>query len=256
MNLKFVTVNMFSLNLRRIDLSHNKIARFPEDVTEISNLECLRIDHNEFKHLPDQIWRLQQLTHLNAAHNQLTSLPESFELLQNLEGLILNDNKIDKLPEQIGSLGSLRTLLLHSNRLSTLPKDFARLCNLSEFSLEWFSYANPPVSRLVKNDSIIRSFRDDFCRCMSQEFHSGASTNSKLIPAASPSSVDPGLYEDNEITFADFVVFYHKLDRKRLASINDIRYNSHKKRSLVHAVCSNQHIHLLKSLLHLCDIPP
>jgi hypothetical protein len=58
MNLKFVTLNMFSPTLRRIDLSHNKITKFPEDVTEIANLEHLRIDHNQFKSLPDSIWRL------------------------------------------------------------------------------------------------------------------------------------------------------------------------------------------------------
>jgi Leucine-rich repeat (LRR) protein len=100
---------------------------------------------------------------LNASHNQLTGLPESFELLENLEGLILNDNKISSLPEHIGSLACLRTLHVHNNEICSLSKDFNKLKNLQEFSLEWFSYANPPVSRIVKSEAIISSFRDDFC---------------------------------------------------------------------------------------------
>lgn len=37
-NLKFVTVNLFSKNLVNIDLSENKIKMLPDDVTAIGTL--------------------------------------------------------------------------------------------------------------------------------------------------------------------------------------------------------------------------
>jgi len=56
MNLKFVTVNMFSTTLKRIDLSHNKIIRLPDEITDIAELEHLKIDHNLIESLPDRLW--------------------------------------------------------------------------------------------------------------------------------------------------------------------------------------------------------
>jgi hypothetical protein len=58
MNLKFVTANMFCVSLKRIDLSHNKLAKLPDEITEISDLEHLKIDHNLIETLPDHIWKM------------------------------------------------------------------------------------------------------------------------------------------------------------------------------------------------------
>ena len=46
MNLKFVTANMFCTSLKIIDLSHNKLAKLPDEITEISDLTHLKVDHN------------------------------------------------------------------------------------------------------------------------------------------------------------------------------------------------------------------
>ena len=58
MNLKFVTVNMFSTTLKRIDLSHNKIIRLPDEITDISELEHLKVDYNLIVALPERFWQL------------------------------------------------------------------------------------------------------------------------------------------------------------------------------------------------------
>ena len=43
-NLKFVSINLFSKNLLNIDLSENKISSLPEEIATISTLEVLKID--------------------------------------------------------------------------------------------------------------------------------------------------------------------------------------------------------------------
>lgn len=45
-DLKFVTINMFNVNLKIINLCHNKIKSLPEEISEIYNLQELRVSHN------------------------------------------------------------------------------------------------------------------------------------------------------------------------------------------------------------------
>ena len=46
MNLKFVSINLFSKNLVNIDVSENKIKSLPEELATITTLQMLKIDQN------------------------------------------------------------------------------------------------------------------------------------------------------------------------------------------------------------------
>ena len=165
-NLKFVSLNLFSKNLLNIDLSENKIKSLPEEIATISTLQVLKIDQNLITSLPKDLWKLSKLTKLVASNNQIEELPPNFEWLYNLECLQINDNFITRLPEKFGLLTNITKLYLHENRLATLPRDLSKLNNLIDFSLEWFMYTKPANSRIQKNPNVIKSVRD-FC----QNFH-------------------------------------------------------------------------------------
>jgi len=57
-DIKFVTVNMLNMNLRRINLSENKILYLPEEIGDLKDLEELKIDNNNLKKLPDTLGKL------------------------------------------------------------------------------------------------------------------------------------------------------------------------------------------------------
>jgi len=57
-DLKFLTVNMLSKNLKLIDLQNNKIEMLPEEISELMFLEKLKIDNNIIKSLPIKIGQL------------------------------------------------------------------------------------------------------------------------------------------------------------------------------------------------------
>ena len=60
-----------------------------------------------------------------------------------------------------------------------------------------------------------------------------------------------GLLDQNKyVTFVDFIIQYHKIPHYDLSLVNKIEFTM-KKRSLVHQVCFNIHIHLLKCLLNI-----
>ena len=46
MNLKYVSLNLFSKHLVNVDLSDNKIKSLPEEVCLISTMQTLKIDGN------------------------------------------------------------------------------------------------------------------------------------------------------------------------------------------------------------------
>ena len=63
--------------------------------------------------------------------------------------------------------------------------------------------------------------------------------------------ISQGLTDQNKyVSFIDFIIQYHKIPHYDLSMINKIEYTM-KKRSLVHQVCFNIHIHLLRCLLNL-----
>lgn len=92
MNLKFVSINLFSKNLVNIDVSENKIKSLPEELATITTLQMLKIDQNQIETLPKDLWKLQKLKKLVASYNQIKALPPNFEWLPALECLTINDN--------------------------------------------------------------------------------------------------------------------------------------------------------------------
>jgi len=78
MNLKFVSINLFSKNLVNIDLTENKIQSLPEEVASISTLQVLKVDQNLLSCLPKDLWKLKKLRKLIASGNQLQELPPNF----------------------------------------------------------------------------------------------------------------------------------------------------------------------------------
>jgi Leucine-rich repeat (LRR) protein len=50
--LKFITVNMLSKNLKLIDLQNNKIETLPDEISDLIYLEKLKLDNNQLKKLP------------------------------------------------------------------------------------------------------------------------------------------------------------------------------------------------------------
>ena len=219
--------------------------------------------------MPKDIWKLSRLTRLVASNNQITELPPNFEWLANLECLQISDNLLTRLPEKFGLLTNLNKLYLHENRLATLPRDLGKLNNLAELSLEWFMYTKPANSRIQKNHDVIKSVRD-FCQNfqfnpMKAQSRMGMVGNKGVINTSqgiAQRALQMSICSENlagkqdeskasrYVTFADFIVQYHKIPHSDMSLVNKIEFTM-KKRSLIHQLCFNIHAHLVKSLLNL-----
>ncbi|XP_026384218.1 putative disease resistance RPP13-like protein 1 [Papaver somniferum] len=77
-------------NLRHLDVSYTGIAKFPESVTELCDLQTLDVSHcKKFTELPENIGAWKQLRSLNISHTEVSKLPVSITDLFKLEKLRL-----------------------------------------------------------------------------------------------------------------------------------------------------------------------
>jgi ankyrin repeat protein len=157
-------------------------------------------------------------------------LPKSLYCLRGKLGLLqLNDNRIKKVSRDLGNLERLKVLLLHNNPLSMVPASFSQLTEVNEFSLDWFIYLQPPANKILKDERgqmLIKDF---------QKF------------SLAVQEID----RRRICTFTLFLAYFHKM--QELEQIGAQNPDFPKRRSILHYLCLNGHIHLTKQLLR--EIP-
>ncbi|XP_041448390.1 LOW QUALITY PROTEIN: chaoptin [Drosophila obscura] len=110
----------------QLDISHNHVAKSDSFMNLANTLRFLNLAHNSLGALQSHAFGdLEFLEILNLASNNLTSLRRrSFQGLNSLQELDLSHNQLDQLQvEQFSNLRKLRILKISSNRLRALPRE-------------------------------------------------------------------------------------------------------------------------------------
>ncbi|KAL9654365.1 hypothetical protein ABK040_010393 [Willaertia magna] len=130
---KFPEINKTFLNLKKIDLSNNKIIKFPIDISlHLGNLiEELNISNNQIEILPIEFQHFIKLKVLNISKNNLIELPSYIGNCNNLQILKANNNFIKNIHSKCfnKNLNKLYEIDLDFNFLKTIPKT---ICELNE----------------------------------------------------------------------------------------------------------------------------
>ncbi|XP_043644010.1 leucine-rich repeat and calponin homology domain-containing protein isoform X2 [Drosophila teissieri] len=117
------------------DLSRNRFAELPEEVTTFAFLETLLLYHNTIRSIPESVKQLSSLTYLDLRSNQLSSLPREICFLP-LQVLLVSNNRLSSLPDELGRLDQTLTDLDASyNQLANLPARLGELRSLRSLSL-------------------------------------------------------------------------------------------------------------------------
>lgn len=84
----------FSL-ITTLNLSHNQMAKLPDELADLSSLQVLNISHNSFISLPSVVFKMQKLRDLRANNNQIIEV-DSDEVIasDSLEVVDLRDNPL------------------------------------------------------------------------------------------------------------------------------------------------------------------
>ncbi len=84
-------------NLKRLDISHNKLTRLSSKFSKLRELNTLYVYNNWFESIPDSVFKLTKLEVLSFALNKLEELPTNIQELKHLNYLYLNSNCIEVL---------------------------------------------------------------------------------------------------------------------------------------------------------------
>ncbi|TRY99379.1 hypothetical protein DNTS_002000 [Danionella cerebrum] len=136
---KFATVPsaVFQLGeLVELDISHNCLNYFSEDIELLKGLKKLCISHNKVQYLPSQIGTLGNLEELDVSFNELHDFPRSFSQLRKLKTLDVDHNKLQRFPSEILALGDLEELDCSGNKLEGLP---GNIMMLQSIKILWLS---------------------------------------------------------------------------------------------------------------------
>lgn len=117
-------------NLRKLDLSHNRIKKLPATTGDLVSLQELNLQDNQLESFSMALCHSslrKSLQSLDLSQNKIAALPAQFCLLRELVHLKLDDNNLIRLPFKIGQLSQLRFLSVARNKLPFLPSDFGRL---------------------------------------------------------------------------------------------------------------------------------
>ncbi|XP_046959967.1 leucine-rich repeat and death domain-containing protein 1-like [Vanessa cardui] len=96
-------INMYK-NLKKINLSLNKLSSLPEEFCSLVNLEICILSCNNLLYLPDNFCKLDKLKSLLIDSNSLCMLPKNLCQLPNLRKLDLYDNYLYEAPDEMEKL--------------------------------------------------------------------------------------------------------------------------------------------------------
>ena len=112
-------------DLEKLDLSSNRLEKFPECIGKFGNLIELDLSHNLLSSIPESIGKLNKLSRLMLSRNQFTTLPDSIGNLCNLEVLDVASNQLGDLPKSLSRLliESPNLLFIFRDNLTSLVKN-------------------------------------------------------------------------------------------------------------------------------------
>ncbi|XP_028393150.1 malignant fibrous histiocytoma-amplified sequence 1 homolog [Dendronephthya gigantea] len=144
-------------NLRVLDLRNNPLGTFPQQITELLNLEELHLSNCTLLGVPDELALLQSLKTLDLSSNMFSTLPIAITQLRNLNILYLSDGQLQSLCGEIKNLVNLERLQLTNNNLSSLPEGLFELVNLKKLYLNSnkLTSLHENVANLVKLEYLV-----------------------------------------------------------------------------------------------------
>ena len=150
----------------RLDLSRQKLLKFPEAIFTMKNLQELKLNKCRLTTLPDRFDELPALQRLEVQHNELEVIPISLTKLKDLRVIDFADNIIDRIPDQIDRITSLHTLALWDNPITYYPERLTEMQQLKVLDLLNNAMSRDTQERLKSGLPQCKIILSPPCACM------------------------------------------------------------------------------------------
>ncbi|WP_432726864.1 DUF1963 domain-containing protein [Variovorax sp. W6] len=142
--LRFTQLEFLSLEDLWTGTPETAITALPESFCKLTRLRELYLRTRYLARLPEDLGALEQLEVLSLQHCRIEALPDSIGQLAKLRRLLLDGNQLTTLPESVGKLPALELLSINRNPFESLP---ASLQNIAKVDIE------------KKNEALFRDIR-------------------------------------------------------------------------------------------------
>lgn len=158
-------------NLKKLILSKNDIADFPEEIQSLVHLEKLDLNQNQIRVIPEGIFScLLKLKHLRLNNNRLSDLPKDLATCQgSLQYLNLSNNLFQDIPQAVLKLASLQDFYIQNNMLHQLPVGLFTGRPLKMFKANGNPLREPPGEVCAGGIRQILSYFSQLQTCQAQE---------------------------------------------------------------------------------------
>lgn len=155
------------MHLISLNISDCAFTSFPQEITQLSQLETLRAENNIFGSVPN-IENISMLHELRLSNTGLNEFPTGIYQLPNLRNLFIHNNQISSISSDIITLSNLMYLSIGNNELKSLPSELFDISsfvglhadsnslyslpdNLVNLNIEHISVRNNRISHLPSN---------------------------------------------------------------------------------------------------------
>lgn len=147
-------------NITHINFNNNGMNKITKKFLLLKNLRILSLDNNQIISLPNYTFELTSLEVLSLNHNQISFIPSSIQFLTKLKIFEISYNKVDSLPIEFGLLKNLDILHIDNNYFTKIPSTLCYLKNLKEIKLEWMEFLDPPMPKIMLDQTFIQNMRN------------------------------------------------------------------------------------------------
>lgn len=155
-------------NLERLEINNNSFMEFPAVITELVSLKKLIFFQNFLEIVPPTITKLYNLETLSLIHCSLREFPIVILELKKLKELYLCGCKKLKIPENFDELDQLEILGLHTNDIKEFPTCIVNLDKLIYLDMSSNKLKNIPtcIERLKNLEELIISGNRHMQTCL------------------------------------------------------------------------------------------
>ncbi len=122
-------------NLKKLDLSDNKISTIPIGVTDLRCLRKLFLSSNQILEIPKDLKAFPCLEMLDLWNNKISAIRQRVFFPISLKELNLSKNQIITFPKKLEGLSNIKSLDLSANRISTIPDEVEGLISVRHLNI-------------------------------------------------------------------------------------------------------------------------
>ncbi|MCW5907708.1 MAG: leucine-rich repeat domain-containing protein [Chitinophagales bacterium] len=125
------------VNLEKLNLSNNKIAAFPKELSALKKLKTLNLTANAFTSFPIAVTSITSLEDFEISFNNITAIPKELTALAKLKRVSASKCGLKNLPAELGKMQTVEIIDLSYNDFTSIPTQLTGMKNLKTLDLSF-----------------------------------------------------------------------------------------------------------------------